>query len=248
MSRRAQPIANSGLDRDVRVGCAGWNLPLANRAGFGEGGSQLARYATRFSAVEINSSFYKPHRRQTYERWAASTPPDFAFSVKVPKTITHEMRLAAAMPTFDALLEQAQGLGTKLRCLLVQIPPSLAFDARLAGHFGAQLRRRHIGPVAVEPRHASWFSVEADSLIATFRFARVLADPVRHVAGAAPSGWHKTIYLRLHGSPRIYCPGMKTPCLRRSRLGSLRRQETLSTVGASSTIPRRARRWARRCG
>ena len=96
------------------------------------------RMLTRFNAVEINSSFYKPHRRQTYERWAASAPPDFAFSVKIPKAITHELRLAAAaMPLFDAFLEQAQGLGTKLRCLLVQLPPSLAFDSRLAGRFGA---------------------------------------------------------------------------------------------------------------
>lgn len=189
---------------DSRIGCAGWSLPRAHRDAFGEGDSQLARYATRLNAVEINSSFYRPHRRQTYERWAASTPPGFAFSVKLPKAITHALRLAAAMPAFDIFLEQAQGLGAKLRCLLVQLPPSLGFDARLAGTFGAQLRRRYSGPVAVEPRHASWFSAEADALLAKFEFARVLADPVRHDAGTAPGGWHKTLYLRLHGSPRMY--------------------------------------------
>lgn len=188
----------------VRIGCAGWSLPSAHRAAFGEGESQLARYATRLSAVEINSSFYRPHRRQTYERWAAGTPADFAFSVKLPKTITHELRLAAAMPAFDPFLEQAQGLGPKLRCLLVQLPPSLSFDSRLVGRFGAQLRRRFSGTVAVEPRHASWFTPEADALLARFEFARVLADPVRHGAGAAPGGWPRALYLRLHGSPRVY--------------------------------------------
>ena len=205
MNVHVEDPASVGVNRVIRIGCAGWSLPSAFRGQFDKGESQLARYATRFNAVEINSSFYRPHRRQTYERWAASAPPDFAFSVKIPKAITHELRLAAAaMPLFDAFLEQAQGLGTKLRCLLVQLPPSLAFDSRLAGRFGAQLRKRHIGPVAVEPRHASWFSAEADVLLAKFRFARVLADPVRHDAGATPGGWQETIYLRLHGSPRVY--------------------------------------------
>jgi len=188
----------------IHLGCAGWNVPRDFALAFGEGSSQLARYATRFRAVEINSSFYRPHRRQTYERWAASTPPDFAFSVKLPQAITHELRLVRAMPVFDAFLDQVQGLGQRLRCLLVQLPPSLAFDSRVAGRFGAALRRRYAGPVAIEPRHASWFTAQADALLAGLRFGRVLADPVRHDAGAAPGGWPRTVYLRLHGSPRMY--------------------------------------------
>jgi uncharacterized protein YecE (DUF72 family) len=194
-------------DPVLRVGCAGWNLPTAHRADFGDGASQLASYATRFNAVEINSSFYRPHRRQTYERWAASTPPGFAFSVKVPKVITHELRLAGAVAMLEGFLEQAQGLETKLHWLLVQLPPSLVFDARVAARFGSQLRRRYDRAVALEPRHASWFSPAADTLLSTFRFARVLADPVRHDAGRAPGGWPRTIYLRLHGSPRVYWSG-----------------------------------------
>lgn len=190
--------------RRIHLGCAGWGLPGAFRSEFGSGDSQLARYATRFGAVEINSSFYRPHRRQTYERWAASTPPDFAFSVKVPKTITHELRLGRAMPAFDAFWDQVQGLGDRLGCLLVQLPPSLAFESRLAGRFSAALRRRYLGPVAVEPRHGSWFSNDAEAMLASWQFGRVLADPVRHDPGAAPGGWPHTIYLRLHGSPRMY--------------------------------------------
>src|SRR4051812_37784091 len=84
--------------RHLHLGCAGWNVPRAFAAAFGAGTSQLARYATRFRAVEINSSFYRPHRWQTYERWALSTPSDFAFSVKLPQTITHELRLVRTMP------------------------------------------------------------------------------------------------------------------------------------------------------
>ena len=113
------------------------------------------------------------------ERWASSTPPDFAFSVILPQAITHETRLVRAMPVFDPFWDQVQGLGERLRCLLVQLSPSLAYDSRVAGRFGAALRRRYAGPVEIEPRHASWFTHQVDALLASWRFGRVLADPVR---------------------------------------------------------------------
>ena len=77
----------------VRIGCAGWTIPTEHSAVFGGEGTHLQRYASRFSCVEINSSFYRPHRTTTYARWAASVPDNFRFSVKLPKTITHEQRL-----------------------------------------------------------------------------------------------------------------------------------------------------------
>ena len=63
----------------IRVGCAGWSIPREHADRFPEEGSHLARYAGRFPAVEINSSFYKPHRPATYARWAASVPASGAF-------------------------------------------------------------------------------------------------------------------------------------------------------------------------
>ncbi len=81
---------------DIRIGTAGWSIPKEHAAAFPAEGSHLQRYAQVFGAVEINSSFYRPHRRTTYERWAASVPEAFRFAVKVPKTITHEHRLRAA--------------------------------------------------------------------------------------------------------------------------------------------------------
>jgi uncharacterized protein YecE (DUF72 family) len=108
--------------------------------------------------VEINSSFHKPHRRKTYERWAASVPADFAFGVKAPREITHGLRLARAGAALDAFLAQASGLGSKLGVLLFQLPPSLAFDARTTATFFRVLRKRHAGRVACEPRHATWFT------------------------------------------------------------------------------------------
>jgi uncharacterized protein YecE (DUF72 family) len=188
----------------VRTGCAGWSLPRDSWPQFPDSGTHLQRYAGRLMAAEINSSFYRPHQPATYERWADSVPADFRLSVKLPKTITHEKRLRDCGGLLDGFLAQAAGLGCKLGCLLVQLPPSLAFDAAVAQSFFKALRAQHAGPVALEPRHASWFTPDADAVLGKHQIARVLADPVRHDAGRAPGGWPGLVYVRLHGSPRMY--------------------------------------------
>lgn len=188
----------------VRIGCAGWSLPKDSWPQFPDTGTHLQRYAQRFNAVEINSSFYRPHQPATYERWAAAVPAGFRFSVKLPKTITHEKRLQGCAPQLHSFLAQARGLGDRLGCLLVQLPPSLALDTRVACGFLETLRKQHPGPVALEPRHASWFEPPADTLLRSFEVGRVLADPVLFEAGTRPGGWPGLVYLRLHGSPRTY--------------------------------------------
>lgn len=191
-------------DSRIRVGCAGWSLPRALWPEFPAIGTHLHRYAARFNAVEINSSFYRPHLAATYARWAASVPDHFRFSVKLPKTITHQQRLAGCAGLLDDFLAQAGGLGEKLGCLLVQLPPSLAFDAAVAQEFLCALRQRHGGPVALEPRHASWFTAPAEPLLDAWQVGRVLANPAVHEAGRLTGGFAGLVYARLHGSPRMY--------------------------------------------
>jgi len=190
----------------VYTGCAGWSLPRDNLPEFpgADSGTHLQRYAARLNAAEINSSFYRPHQRATYARWADSVPAEFRFSVKLPKTITHEQRLHACGPLLETFLSQASALGNKLGCLLVQLPPSLALDGKTALRFFKILRAQHGGPVALEPRHASWFAPDVNAALAKWKIARVLADPVLHEAGRAPGGWPGLVYVRPHGSPRMY--------------------------------------------
>lgn len=197
----------------IRIGCAGWSLPRAVQDAFEPGDSHLARYASRFTLAEINSSFHRPHQRTLYEKWAASVPATFRFCAKLPKTITHERRLVDCEPPLAEFMAQAGGLGDKLAGLLVQLPPSFAFDAGVARAFLRLLRGRFEGALACEPRHASWFTPDADALLAEFRVARVLADPVRHDPGRWPGGWPKLVYLRLHGTPRVYYSAYDTPLL-----------------------------------
>jgi uncharacterized protein YecE (DUF72 family) len=188
----------------LRVGTAGWSVPSRHIAEIPFGGSHLERYARRLNAVEINSSFYRPHQRKTYERWAQSTPSDFRFSVKLPQAITHEQQLAECGALLDQFVAEVTGLGDRLGVLLVQLPPKLALEKRVAGRFFRELRKRIDVPVACEPRHASWFMPGIDNWLAERRIARVAADPALVQGAGEPGGWNGLAYYRWHGSPRIY--------------------------------------------
>jgi len=188
----------------VRVGTAAWGIPRAVTGAFGPGGSNLERYATRFSAVEINTTFYRPHRPATFLRWAEAVPEAFRFAVKLPQAITHEARLLDCEAALAAFLAQVAGLGGRLGPLLVQLPPSLRFEPGTASAFFGALRQRFDGMVACEPRHAGWFGTEAEALLVRHRVARVAADPAPVPEAARPGGWPGLVYIRLHGSPRMY--------------------------------------------
>ena len=187
-----------------RVGCAGWAIPKSHASEFPHEGSHLERYAARFPAVEINSSFYRPHQPATYARWAASVPDDFQFSAKVPRAITHDQRLAAADVMLDVFLSEVTCLGAKLGCLLVQLPPSLTYDQPIAEEFFTDLRAQYNGPVVIEPRHPSWFTSDVSARLIAHRVGQVAADPACVPAAAEPAGWREVVYVRLHGSPKIY--------------------------------------------
>jgi len=189
----------------IRIGTAGWTVPRKVADRFPVEGSGLERYAARFDAAEINSTFYRPPRPGTLERWAAATPEGFRFAVKLPKAITHERKLVDCGELLARFLDQMGELGSKFGPLLIQLPPSFAFDATVAGSFFEDLRSsRFEGLVACEPRHPSWFGEEAGRLLADARIARVAADPACVPEAAEPGGWTELGYWRLHGSPRMY--------------------------------------------
>jgi uncharacterized protein YecE (DUF72 family) len=189
----------------ARIGTAGWTIPRFVADQFPTDGTGLERYAARFCAAEINSTFYRSHKPSTWERWREAVPAEFRFAAKVPKAITHEAKLVGCEGRLDAFVaEVTEGLGEKLGPLLVQLPPSLVFDPAVAGGFFKALRDRTDQPLVCEPRHVSWFGPEADGLLAEHRVARAAADPARHPNAGVPGGWRGLAYWRLHGSPRMY--------------------------------------------
>ena len=192
------------MSMEIRIGTAGWSIPAAVASEFPAEGTHLERYSRVFNAVEINSSFYRPHRRTTYERWADSVPEGFRFAVKVPRSITHDARLQSADALLERFLAEVDGLGPKLGPLLVQLPPSLPFEAGRADRFLRDLRTRVGGPIACEPRHPSWLAPDVETLLEDLQIGRVAAEPSPVSGAGEPGGWNGLTYARLHGSPRIY--------------------------------------------
>jgi Uncharacterized conserved protein len=191
------------VSAQLRIGCAGWSIPRDFKDQFPVEGSHLQRYAIRFSAVEINSSFYRPHLPRTYERWNAETPRDFRFSVKFPKLITHQKRLQNVREPMADFLVQSSHLSEKLSCYLIQLPPSLKFDYKVVIKFLQDFRELSNVPAVCEPRHAGWFTSEAMDLLNSFQLGFVQADPAPvPLTQEVPE--NTFTYIRLHGSPRVY--------------------------------------------
>jgi uncharacterized protein YecE (DUF72 family) len=197
-------VKSSQLRAEVRIGCAGWNIPRAVTSRFACGASHLERYALVFNACEINSTFYRPHKIETWERWRESVPANFKFSVKAPRKITHESALNCGAELFSPFLRQIRVLKEKLGPILFQLPPRLEYQPVRTLRFLSMLREFYQGSVVWEPRHPSWFVEEVDELLKEFHVARVAADPACVPSAARPGGWSSLVYYRLHGSPRTY--------------------------------------------
>jgi uncharacterized protein YecE (DUF72 family) len=140
--------------------------------------------------------------------------------------VTHELGLRnAAQPWADFLSETA-ALEEKRGPLLMQLPPSFAFNARVVARFLDMLRGRYDGAVVCEPRHPSWFVARADALLCRYRVARVAADPAVTAEAAIPGGWPDLAYFRLHGSPHMYWSRYETNVIE----GLARRLQELSVA------------------
>jgi uncharacterized protein YecE (DUF72 family) len=186
------------------VGVAGWSIRKEHAHLFAPEGTHLQRYASRFAAVEINSSFYQSHKRDTYERWAKSVPAAFRFAVKAPKLLTHEACLEEVGEPLAQFVHEIGGLGRKLGCVLVQLPPGLAYDPRTVETFFAAFRSRYRGALVCEPRHPTWFTGAGDRRLEAHGVGRVGADPPCGDSGGEPAASPRIVYYRLHGSPDMY--------------------------------------------
>jgi uncharacterized protein YecE (DUF72 family) len=187
--------------------------------------SLLEHYGALFNAVEINSSFYRPHRLSTYQRWSASVPEDFRFAVKVPRRMTHERRLVACDDEIVAFIRGVRGLGVNLGALLVQLPPGHVFEEIVARVFFQLLRIETTVLIACEPRNPSWFTTGATCLLDELQVTRVTADPAPPGCAFSPSDNARSTYLRLHGAPHTYYSPYSTNYLEGLSAGLTQSQE-----------------------
>lgn len=185
----------------ILLGTCGWSYPEwigmfypNNRV------AKLPFYAKVFDTVEVDSSFYRMPSKSMVAGWAGATGPSFKFSLKVPKTITHDKRLVGAEEEFLQFLRVIEPLEKtgKLGCLLVQLPPSFTFGERRNLESFMELFPRHMH-FAVEFRHKSWDREEVAELLAKYGVANTITDsPLEFLAKpVVTTATHA--YIRWHG-------------------------------------------------
>ena len=162
-------------------------------------GTHLERYARWLRCAEINSVVLPAARSHLCEV-ARHTPEDFRFAVKMPRTITHERQLQHARAPLAAFLAQTRAWLKNEDRTLVQLPPSLSFDAASVIPFLDVVRRRYDGAVVCEPRHATWFEPPVTALLEEYESRGW--RPIRRPAGSRHS--------RGLARPRLFSPARIT--------------------------------------
>ncbi len=189
----------------MRIGTAGWAIPREFKRFFPDEASQLVSYSQVFNCVEINSTFSKIHRPETFEKWALQTPDDFEFSLKLHRSFTHECDLRPNLKDFKKNLLEMGNLGEKWKVLLLQFPGKQDFHEKKMARFYENIRKVFAGAIVIEPRNLSWASKESMKLMKEYKVSKVIADPERcPVDSKNILSLGGITYARLHGSPVIY--------------------------------------------
>lgn len=170
--------------------------------------SRLTYYASVFTSIEINSSFYHVPKAATVEKWRHSVPPYFSFTFKVPKAITHAKDLAFSVEDVESFAESVGGVGTKKGCLLVQLPPKVnrELESELEGLLECLSGDAKGWNIAVEFRHTSWYGKEVYRMLQRYGAGMVEQDLPKSTTPPVEVS-EKFRYLRFHGPGGRYRGG-----------------------------------------
>ncbi|HVW21354.1 MAG TPA: DUF72 domain-containing protein [Opitutaceae bacterium] len=188
----------------VRIGCSGWFYSHW-RGIFYPRQEQTTKnwfgyYANVFETVELNAPFYRWPTPATMRRWRRDAPPNFVYSVKCNRLITHEKRMVRTKRLVRSYYEIAAALGEKMGCFLFQFPPSYHFSPSRLASIVAQLSPEHRN--VVEFRHRSWWRPSVYRALARrgIAFCAVSAPRLPETLPPAP----RLLYVRLSGRTRWY--------------------------------------------
>jgi uncharacterized protein YecE (DUF72 family) len=155
----------------------------------------LSFYATRFSTLEINNTFYRLPKESVLTEWGSQVPDGFTFAIKASQKITHYTRLKAESESMvQFLLKNTATLGEKMGPILFQLPPNLKKDVPRLQNFLSYLpeNRRY----TFEFRHESWFDEDVFSVLRDRDIAMCVSESAElSCPVVCTATWG---YLRLH--------------------------------------------------
>ncbi|RLB28801.1 MAG: DUF72 domain-containing protein [Deltaproteobacteria bacterium] len=196
--------ANEQGSPRMYIGTSGWNYKHWAEVFYPKDCPKarwLEFYAGHFSTVELNASFYRLPKPQTFENWRERTPDDFLWAVKASRYITHIKRLKESAEPLERLYGAVDVLEEKLGPILFQLPPSLSFNEEVFGRFCQHLKKDRL--YVLEVRHPSWEHQKAIDMLRDHNIALCVSD----TAGRYPYLEEDTAtfaYIRLHGSKQLY--------------------------------------------
>jgi len=199
----------------ARVGTSGWNYPAWRATFYGDCPARLwlPFCAERFSAIEVNTTFYRLQSRETFVRWRNATPPGFRFAIKANRYLTHNRKLDDPLPSIRLERDRAGILGGKLAAVLWQLPRNLHRDLGRLERFARALRCWRTVRHAVEFRHESWFDEQVAGCLRQHGIAVCQSDAADWPMWEAVTT--DLVYARLHGHALTYASGYSTSRLRR---------------------------------
>jgi uncharacterized protein YecE (DUF72 family) len=161
-------------------------------------------YSRRFQALELNTTFYATPTPDRIAAWTKAVPPEFRFSAKVGKHITHDAPLSAGVEPLRRFLRDCQPFGDSLAMWLLQFPPAVTIrDIEPLRHLLDMWRTETTGEwrpgLAVEFRHRSWLDDRATDLLREYGAARVGLDHVDCPPMSAMVSTGTRLYVRLVG-------------------------------------------------
>jgi len=161
----------------ILIGTSGYNYPEWKGSFYPAdlaAAKMLPYYAARFQTVEINYTFYRMPNEKILSNWAGQVPPEFRFTLKAPRRITHDAKLVKCEDLTATFCRVAETLGPRLGALLFQLPPNQKKDLPRLEAFLDILPPK--APAAFEFRHASWFDDQVFSALKRRNRALCVAD------------------------------------------------------------------------
>lgn len=188
---------------EIRVGTSGWHYPHWAGRFYPDKlpkSKWLEYYCRHFDTVEVNNTFYQLPKAQTFENWYAHAPPNFVFTLKANRYITHIKRLTDTTDSVERFFEAAGLLKEKLGCVLYQLPPNFHKDIEKLEAFCELAQGKAQG--FFEFRHASWYCQDTYDLLDRFGLGFCVHDLGGVETPRIVTG--NMIYVRFHGTTGRY--------------------------------------------
>lgn len=192
------------MEKEIYIGCSGFYYRDWKGLFYPEKLPQkewLPYYAQFFNTVEINATFYRFPKESMFQRWHEITPPEFKFTLKGSRFVTHLKKLRSVEESIERFYDVSTVLQDKLASILWQLPPNLKRNDELLENFCKQLSS--YVPQIIEFRNMTWFDEGVFDILRKYNIGYCIIS----APGDLPESLHLTApftYVRFHGKEDWY--------------------------------------------